>query len=89
MALEIRSDVRIRLLDVLRGLHGWRDRLRHISPAWYIPPVALVIIPFGASFMRTTTGYTREFVTIVSYLGWRIGFFPYLVLYAVVTLHLR
>ncbi|NPA47934.1 MAG: C4-dicarboxylate ABC transporter [Thermococci archaeon] len=62
--------------------------LRHLSPAWYIPPVALVIIPFGASFMRTTTGYTREFVTIASYLGWGAGFFLYLVLYAVVTLRL-
>ncbi|NJE48982.1 tellurite-resistance/dicarboxylate transporter [Thermococcus sp. 9N3] len=60
--------------------------LRHLSPAWYIPPVALVIIPFGAVFMRTTAGYTREFVTIVNYLGWGAGFFLYLILYAVVTL---
>jgi len=60
--------------------------LRHLSPAWYIPPVALVILPFGAAFMRTTTGYTQEFVTIVNYLGWGAGFFLYLVLYAVVTL---
>jgi len=60
--------------------------LKHLSPAWYIPPVALVIIPFGAVFMRTTAGYTREFVTIVNYLGWGAGFFLYLILYAVVTL---
>ncbi|ACS33350.1 C4-dicarboxylate transporter/malic acid transport protein (TehA/Mae1) [Thermococcus gammatolerans EJ3] len=60
--------------------------LRHLSPAWYIPPVALVILPFGAAFMRTTKGYTQEFVTIVNYLGWGAGFFLYLVLYAVVTL---
>ncbi|AIU69962.1 C4-dicarboxylate ABC transporter [Thermococcus eurythermalis] len=60
--------------------------LRHLSPAWYIPPVALVILPFGAAFTRTTTGYTQEFVTIVNYLGWGAGFFLYLVLYAVVTL---
>ncbi|WP_297534902.1 tellurite-resistance/dicarboxylate transporter [Thermococcus sp.] len=60
--------------------------LRHLSPAWYIPPVALVIIPFGAVFMKTTSGYMREFVTIVNYLGWGAGFFLYLILYAVVTL---
>ncbi|MEO2152123.1 MAG: C4-dicarboxylate ABC transporter, partial [Thermococcus sp.] len=60
--------------------------LRHLSPAWYIPPVALVILPFGAAFMRTTTGYTQELVTIVNYLGWGAGFFLYLGLYAVVTL---
>ncbi len=60
--------------------------LRHLSPAWYIPPVALVIIPFGAIFMRTTTGYVKEFVTVVNYMGWGAGFFLYLVLYAVVTL---
>ena len=60
--------------------------LRHLSPAWYIPPVALVILPFGAAFMRTTTGYTQELVTIVNYLGWGAGFFLYLVLYAIVTL---
>jgi len=58
--------------------------LKHLSPAWYIPPVALVIIPFGAVFMGTTTGYTREIVTVVNYLGWGAGFFLYLVLYAVV-----
>ncbi len=60
--------------------------LRHLSPAWYIPPVALVIIPFGAAFMRTTAGYTQELTVIVNYLGWGAGFFLYLVLYAVVTL---
>ena len=60
--------------------------LKHLSPAWYIPPVALVIIPFGAVFMRTTTGYTNQLVVTVNYLGWGAGFFLYLVLYAVVTL---
>ncbi len=60
--------------------------LRHLSPAWYIPPVALVIIPFGAAFMRTMTGYIHQLVVVVNYLGWGAGFFLYLVLYAVVTL---
>ena len=60
--------------------------LRHLSPAWYIPPVALVIVPFGAVFMKTTTGYINQFVVIANYLGWGAGFFLYLVLYAVVTL---
>ncbi|WP_297468969.1 C4-dicarboxylate ABC transporter [Thermococcus sp.] len=60
--------------------------LKHLSPAWYIPPVALVIIPFGAVFMRTTSGYTNQMVVTVNYLGWGAGFFLYLVLYAVVTL---
>jgi C4-dicarboxylate transporter/malic acid transport protein len=60
--------------------------LRHLSPAWYIPPVALIILPFGATFMNTTTGYTRELVTVLNYMGWGAGFFLYLALYAVVTL---
>jgi len=62
--------------------------LRHLSPAWYIPPVALVIIPFGAVFMKTTTGYLQQAVTVINYLGWGAGFFLYLILYAVVTLRL-
>ncbi len=60
--------------------------LRHLSPAWYIPPVALIILPFGAAFMKTTAGYTKEFVTVINYMGWGAGFFLYLTLYAVVTL---
>ncbi|WP_297475662.1 tellurite-resistance/dicarboxylate transporter [Thermococcus sp.] len=60
--------------------------LRHLSPAWYIPPVALVILPFGSVFMRETSGYVSQFVVMVNYLGWGAGFFLYLVLYAVVTL---
>ncbi|WP_297499576.1 tellurite-resistance/dicarboxylate transporter [Thermococcus sp.] len=60
--------------------------LRQLSPAWYIPPVALVIIPFGAVFMKTTSGYLNQFVIIVNYFGWGAGFFLYLVLYSVVTL---
>nr|WP_297488582.1 tellurite-resistance/dicarboxylate transporter [Thermococcus sp.] len=60
--------------------------LRHLSPAWYIPPVALIILPFGAPFMNSTSGYTRELVTVVNYMGWGAGFFLYLALYAVVTL---
>ncbi len=60
--------------------------LRHLSPAWYIPPVALVILPFGSIFMRETSGYINQFVIIANYLGWGAGFFLYLVLYAVVTL---
>ena len=60
--------------------------LRHLSPAWYIPPVALIILPFGAAFMGTTIGYTRELVAVLNYMGWGAGFFLYLALYAVVTL---
>jgi len=60
--------------------------LRHLSPAWYIPPVALVILPFGAVFMKTTSGYVSQFLVMVNYLGWGAGFFLYLVLYAIVTL---
>ncbi|WP_297510570.1 tellurite-resistance/dicarboxylate transporter [Thermococcus sp.] len=60
--------------------------LRQLSPAWYIPPVALVIIPFGAVFMKMTSGYLNQFVVIANYLGWGAGFFLYLVLYSVVTL---
>ena len=60
--------------------------LRHLSPAWYIPPVALIILPFGAVFINTTAGYTKELVTVINYIGWGAGFFLYLALYAVVTL---
>ncbi len=60
--------------------------LRHLSPAWYIPPVALVIIPFGAVFMKVASGYTAQLVTVINYLGWGAGFFLYLALYAVITL---
>lgn len=66
---------------MLRGEHV---RLGHINPAWFIPPVALIVIPLiGAPLVSRFSGLLGEIVILINYFGWGAGFFLYLALLAI------
>ena len=59
-------------------------RLEHINPAWFIPPVGLIVIPIaGGLIIPHFTGVMKETVVLLCYFGWGAGFFLYLSLLAV------
>ena len=63
---------------------GEHVTLDHINPAWFIPPVGLIVIPIAGSFMIDQySGFIRELVIFLNYFGWGSGFFIYLALLAV------
>ncbi len=59
-------------------------KLDHINPAWFIPPVGLIVIPIaGSLIIPHVSGVVQEFVIILNYFGWGAGFFIYLALFAI------
>ncbi len=59
-------------------------KLDHVNPAWFIPPVGLIVIPIpGSLFVTHLTGFSRELVFVINYLGWGSGFFLYIALLAI------
>lgn len=63
---------------------GGHVKLDHINPAWFIPPVGLIVIPIaGSLIIPQFSGMMREFVVFLNYFGWGAGFFIYLSLLAV------
>ncbi|MBO8166727.1 MAG: C4-dicarboxylate ABC transporter [Thermotogae bacterium] len=63
---------------------GEHVKLDHISPAWFIPPVGLIVIPIaGSSIIPQFSGTLKEFVIFLNYFGWGAGFFIYLALLAI------
>lgn len=63
---------------------GEHVKLDHINPAWFIPPVGLIVIPIAGSLVISYhTGWLRELIVFVNYFGWGGGFFVYLALLAV------
>ncbi|OPY92812.1 MAG: putative membrane protein [Syntrophaceae bacterium PtaU1.Bin231] len=66
---------------MFRGEHVTMD---HINPAWFIPPVGLIVIPIPGSFIIDQySGFAREVVIFVNYFGWGAGFFLYMALCAI------
>ena len=64
---------------------GEHVKLDHINPAWFIPPVGLIVIPIaGSLIIPHLSGMVQEFVIFLNYFGWGSGFFIYLALLAVV-----
>ncbi|KUH32892.1 C4-dicarboxylate ABC transporter [Thermococcus celericrescens] len=56
-----------------------------ITPAWFIPPVGLIVIPIsGAKLMALSSGTVKELMTFINYFAWGAGFFLYLALLAIV-----
>ncbi len=55
-----------------------------ITPAWYIPPVGLIVIPMaGSIIMANTIGVLREIMITINYFCWGAGFLLYVALYAI------
>jgi len=66
---------------MFKGDHVTMD---HINPAWFIPPVGLIVIPIAGSFMIDQySGLIRELVIFLNYFGWGAGFFIYMALCAI------
>jgi len=64
--------------------NGEHVKIDHINPAWFIPPVGLIVIPIaGSMIMNNFSGVMKEFITIVNYFGWGSGFFLYIALHAI------
>ncbi len=57
--------------------------LSHINPAWFIPPVGLVVVPIAGSFLAKYFGSGRDFFLLLNYISWGSGFFIYLGLSAI------
>jgi len=63
---------------------GEHVKIDHINPAWFIPPVGLIVIPVpGGLLLDRFHGIAGELVTFLNYFGWGAGFFIYLALFAV------
>jgi len=63
---------------------GTHVKLDHINPAWFIPPVGLIVIPIpGGLLIPHFSGILKEFVIFLNYFGWGSGFFLYLALFAI------
>ncbi len=63
---------------------GEHVELKHINPAWFIPPVALIVVPIAGSIVLAHTGGTaHQIVFFIDYFSWSAGFFIYLSLLAV------
>ena len=72
------------LLTPFIMFRGEHVKLDHISPAWFIPPVGLIVIPIAGSLVISQfSGMAQEFVIFLNYFGWGAGFFIYLSLLAV------
>ncbi|MBC7329436.1 hypothetical protein H5T88_03655 [bacterium] len=68
-------------LIVFEGKHVQLD---HINPAWFIPPVALIVIPAGGSlFLSYFNGLRWELLIVLNYFSWGAGFFLWLSLLAI------
>ena len=64
-------------------------KLEHINPAWFIPPVGLIVIPIaGAKIAVNHLGIYGEFLNIINFISWGSGFFLYLALLAVIIYRL-
>ncbi len=59
--------------------------LKNVTPAWFIPPVGLIVIPLsGGFFINHFGGVIREILVFINYFAWGSGFFLYLALFSVV-----
>jgi len=59
--------------------------IKNVTPAWFIPPVGLIVIPLsGGALINTFSGIWKEVMIFINYFSWGAGFFLYLALFAVV-----
>jgi len=63
---------------------GEHVTIEHINPAWFIPPVGLIVIPIaGSLIINQYTGFIKELILFLNYFGWGAGFFLYIALFAI------
>ncbi|WP_297534894.1 tellurite-resistance/dicarboxylate transporter [Thermococcus sp.] len=59
--------------------------IKAVTPAWFIPPVGLIVIPLSGSRIAVMySGTVREVLYAVNYFAWGSGFFLYLALFSIV-----
>ncbi len=59
--------------------------VKNVTPAWFIPPVGLIVIPLsGGPLIGTFHGVWGETAVLINYFAWGSGFFLYLGLFAIV-----
>ncbi len=59
-------------------------KIDHINPAWFIPPVALIVIPIaGSQFIGKSQSFLEQLFVFINYYGWGSGFFIYLALLSI------
>ena len=59
--------------------------IKSVTPAWFIPPVGLIVIPLsGGPLLNTFQGIWKEAAVLINYFAWGSGFFLYLALFAIV-----
>ena len=59
-------------------------KIDHINPAWFIPPVALIVIPIaGSQFIGKSRNILEQLFVFINYYGWGSGFFIYLALLSI------
>jgi len=64
-------------------------KIEHVNPAWFLPTVALMIVPLiGAPVLRTWSAAWQEPLLVFNYFCWSSGFFLYLLLGAIVLYRL-
>ncbi len=59
-------------------------QIHHLNPAWFIPPVGLIVIPIaGSNLLTKTSGMLHDFLETLNIFSWGAGFFLYIALHAV------
>ena len=63
---------------------GEHVQVHHLNPAWFIPPVGLIVIPIaGSSLAVEVSGFLHDFLATLNIFSWGAGFFLYIALHAV------
>lgn len=58
--------------------------IEHISPAWFIPPVGLIVIPIpGSLVMCLYSGLFHDLLVFINIMSWGAGFFLYLAILSI------
>lgn len=72
------------VFTLFNAFKGSEVKLHHINPAWFIPPVGLIVIPIaGVTIAASYMGVFRDVLLSFNLLSWGAGFFLYLALHAV------
>lgn len=69
------------VLIPLRNFTNREVRIDHVNPAWFMPPVSLIVIPVsGAKLIAHWPESWQQIMLVVNYISWGSGFFLFLLL---------